>query len=439
MNIPQLLIAAPHSGSGKTLFTLALLRLLSNRGLAVQPFKCGPDYLDTQLHGLAARRGSYNLDLFMSDSTGVRNRYAKQVATADAAIVEGVMGMFDGYNQSRGSSAEVARTLDIPIIMVMNAKAMAHSAAALLHGFATYQQGCRPVGVVFNFVGSASHYEYLRQAALEVGVEPLGWIKANENLKVESRHLGLHTENHDAIESICESAASEIFANVDVDRLLAITMRERPQASIAYAENTPRLRAAVARDEAFSFIYPANIEALEQVATVTYFSPLADDKLPEADFVYLPGGYPELHAQALSGNSTMLESIRRYSQRGGLMLAECGGMMYLGSELTLASGESYPMAKIYNFGTTFQNARCKLGYRQATVRGLEVRGHEFHYSSIFGEAVASSLEVRNALGNPSKTGIFVEQQTVASYFHFYWGDTPISIIDVVKAMAMEGK
>lgn len=437
MSIPQLLIAAPHSGSGKTLFTLALLRLLNNRGLTVQPFKCGPDYLDTQLHKIAARRDSYNLDLFMSDSVGVRNRFARQLAGADVAIVEGVMGMFDGYHQAQGSSAEIAMTLDIPVVLIVNAKAMAHSAAALLKGFATYQPGVKLAGVVFNFVGSNSHYSFLKAAAEEVGVEPLGWIGANGNLKVESRHLGLQTENQPQIDAICEIAAQQVAQNVDIDRLLALTSRPKPHSQPLPLQPKTGKKIAVAKDAAFSFIYPANIEALEREAEVVYFSPLASQTLPDADFIYLPGGYPELYAKELSANTSMIQSINKYCHNGGHLLAECGGMIYLGKNITLKDGSCYPMASIFDFGTTFMDGRCTLGYRQATIGKYTVKGHEFHYSRSEGILPSSIAEVYNAMGNPAKTGIFSFKNTIASYFHIYWGDSAASITKIVDSIANE--
>lgn len=433
MNIPQFLIAAPHSGSGKTLFTLALLRLLSNRGLKVQPFKCGPDYLDTKIHAIAARQSSYNLDLFMMSPQGLKHRYAKQASSADAAIVEGVMGMFDGYHRTSGSSAEIAQTLDIPAILIMNAKAMAHTAAALLKGFATYNTNVNLAGVVFNFVGSQSHYELLKAAAIEVGVEPLGWIQANQDFKMESRHLGLQTENIAEIDLMCDTAAQQIFSHVDIDKLIQITSLPRPK-PVADKPIIQKMRVAVALDAAFNFIYPANIEALEQIAEVVYFSPLADSALPQADFVYLPGGYPELHAEKLAANKPMVAAIKNYCNSGGLMLAECGGMIYLGSHITLKDNATHPMCNVFQFGTTFADARCKLGYRKGQVGSISIKGHEFHYSRSEGVLPQSAIKVKSATDRPTETGIYVYKNTVASYFHIYWGDSDNNIIDIVTAI-----
>lgn len=430
MNIPQLLIAAPHSGSGKTMVTLALMRHLHSMGMRVQPFKCGPDYLDSKVHEVAAHRSCYNLDLFMSDAEGLRARYAKAVATADVAVVEGVMGMFDGYHRSAGSSAEVAKTLGIPVVMVVNAKAMAHSVAPLLKGFATYDPEVRVVGVIFNFVGSAAHYEMLRMAAEEVGVVSLGWIARNDELRLESRHLGLTTEDREGIDTVCQRAAESLFRNVDVAKLLAVASLPKPCCPETMKERAS-LRIAVAKDAAFSFTYRANIEALEQMGHVVYFSPLKDDALPQADVVYLPGGYPELHAAELSSNKTMMESVRRYCEEGGAMLAECGGMIYLGQSLTLADGSTYPMAGFLDLGTTFEGARCTLGYRQVTINGVVLRGHEFHYSRSVGTLPDSAAEVQSAIGQPTGTNIYLKKRTLASYFHFYWGDgasSPISLL-----------
>ena len=436
MNTPQFLIAAPHSGSGKTLVTLALLRHLKGRGLKVQPFKCGPDYLDTKLHEVAAGCSCYNLDLFMADADGVRMRYAHQAAQADVSVVEGVMGMVDGYDRHLGSSAEVAKTLGIPVVLVVNAKAMAHTVAPLLKGFATYDPAVKIAGVIFNFVGSASHYQLLKMAAEEVGVEPLGWIAKNDELRLESRHLGLQTEDLELIDGICTKAAQSIFTNVDIERLLEITSQPKPILVDQPKVSSIRIRIAVAKDAAFNFIYPANIEELEQQGTITYFSPLNDERLPDADFVYLPGGYPELYAEQLSANHAMVESIRSYCSSGGAMLAECGGMIYLGSHLTLKDGASYPMVGIFDFGTTFRDAKCTLGYRKAMLGSVEVRGHEFHYSRSEGELPASVAEVLSATCNPCSTGIYLKNRTLASYFHFFWGDGGHSMVEIINRISM---
>ncbi|WP_320051830.1 cobyrinate a,c-diamide synthase [uncultured Acetobacteroides sp.] len=438
MNIPQFLIAAPHSGSGKTLVTLALLRLLKDRGLKVQPFKCGPDYLDTKLHEVAAGCRCYNLDLFMADADGVRGRYARQASLADVAVVEGVMGMFDGYDRQLGSSAEVTKTLGIPVVLVVNAKAMAHSVAPLLKGFATYDPEVRVAGVIFNFVGSASHYQLLKMAAEEVGVEPLGWIAKNDEFRLESRHLGLQTEDTKMVDEICDKAAHSIFTSVNIDRLLEVTASAKPTFVEQPAPSSEKIRIAVARDAAFSFSYPANIEALEPQGAITYFSPLNDERLPDADFVYLPGGYPELYAEQLSANHAMMESIRSYCSSGGAMLAECGGMIYLGSHLTLKDGTCYPMVGIFDFGTTFRDAKCTLGYRKAMLGGVEVRGHEFHYSRSEGELPASVAEVLSATNNPCSTGIYLKKRTLASYFHFFWGDGGFSMLEVIDKIYRSG-
>lgn len=439
MEKPQLLIAAPHSGSGKTLVTLALLRHFKNAGMRVQPFKCGPDYLDTKLHSIAAGVLSYNLDLFMADAAAVRRRYVQEVSRANIAIVEGVMGMFDGYSGSKGSSAEVAKVLDIPIVLVVNAKAMAHSAAALLKGFSSYDAGVKIAGVIFNFVGSASHYEFLKNAAIEVGVEPLGWIAPLPQLAIESRHLGLQTENADKLDSICEAAASLLLQNVNLGRLTELTAVPAALVSCDISPQSPAIRIAIARDAAFSFVYPSNIEQLEREGSVTYFSPLSDSKLPEADFVYLPGGYPELHAEELARNHSMISSVRDYCDRGGAMLAECGGMIYLSKYITLSDGATYPLVGYFDFGTSMVNAKCMLGYRRVSLAGTEIRGHEFHYSHLEGDTSNSEAAVTTAAGRAASTKIFIKRRTLASYFHFFWGENGVSIVKLVDEVSKQSR
>jgi len=260
----------------------------------------------------------------------------------------------------------------------------------------------------------------------------LGWIAKNDELRLESRHLGLQTEDTKMVDEICDKAANSIFANVNIDRLLEVTASTKPTFVEQPTSSSKKIKIAVAKDAAFSFIYPANIEALEQQGAISYFSPLNDERLPDADFVYLPGGYPELYAEQLSANHSMLESIRSYCSSGGAMLAECGGMIYLGSHLTLKDGASYPMVGVFDFGTTFSDAKCTLGYRKAMLGGVEVRGHEFHYSRSEGELPASVAEVQSATNNPCSTGIYLKNRTLASYFHFFGGEDSISMVDIIN-------
>jgi len=426
------LIAAPSSGSGKTTITLGLLRLFARRGMAVQPFKCGPDYLDTMLHAMAASTGEasrpgLNLDTFMAAKEHVRSLFAHHASTADISVAEGVMGLFDGAERAQGSSAEIAALLDLPVIMVIDGSKMAYSAAPILYGFKHFDPAVKVAGVIFNRVGSASHYSYLEAAARDVGVEPLGYLPRNSAITIDERHLGLNTSAEYDREKLIDAMADHIEKTVNIERLLEVARIELSEVEpIRPVAKKSGKMIAVARDEAFNFIYHANIEALKRYGQVRFFSPLHDRELPEADLVYLAGGYPELHAEALAANADMRNAIAEWCHNGGATYAECGGLMYLGQTLTLADGATHQMCGALDIDTTMQDAKLTLGYRKvypADADGVELRGHEFHYSRISRQGEINTIaEIRNARDQQVPTSLFRVGNTIASYLHLYWGE-----------------
>jgi len=429
------LIAAPSSNSGKTTLTLGLLRALRNRGLGVQAFKCGPDYIDTIHHTTAAGRPGLNLDTFMASEAHMHSVYMHYASRADVSVTEGVMGLFDGADKMKGSSAEIAALLNMPVVLVINAQSMAYSAAPLIYGLKNFYPHIRVVGAIFNFVNTESHYRFLQDACADAGVEALGYLPKNEELHIPSRHLGLHISVETDYEQIIQRLAEVIPRTVNLDRLLEITAVSYPeekgdvssqQSHSFQINNKPRnLRISVAYDEAFSFLYHQNIECLRVFGEVQWFSPLSDMTLPETDLLYLPGGYPELFARELSANQPMLESIRNYCGNGGLAYAECGGLMYLGRELADNKGNTFEMAGVLDLATTLHHSKMTLGYRVMHWDGLEIRGHEFHYSSLKEPFVQVPLaQMTNARGIPVDTRFFRVQNTFASYTHFYWADKP---------------
>lgn len=428
----QFLLAAPSSGSGKTTLTLGLLRALARQGLVVQPFKCGPDYLDTHHHTQAAGRPSLNLDLFMASVGHAQATYAHYTAAADVAVVEGVMGLFDGADRMRGSAADVAEQLGIPVILVVNAKAMAYSVAPLLFGFKNFYPGIRLVGAIFNFVNTASHYNFLREACEDVGVEPLGYLPANPDFVIPSRHLGLSIDTAIQYEALVEALAEALPHTVDLKRLLTVTRTAAPAAGPlppARPRALPRRRIAVARDAAFTFTYHQNMQALARLGKVTYFSPLADAALPaDTDFLYLPGGYPELFAAALRANVPMRASIAAYCAGGGATYAECGGLMYLGQQLLDAQGQGFAMAGALPCTTSMVNAKLTLGYRSVEYNNLTVKGHEFHYSGLTDhDLTAAPAAITNAKGVGVPAQLYRQGNVWASYVHLYWGEDPAFI------------
>lgn len=425
----HLLIGAASSGSGKTTFTLGLLRLLRNRSYRVQPFKCGPDYIDPRHHQMAAGRASLNLDSFMMSEAHIKALYATYTERIDVAVTEGVMGLLDGYDAMRGSSAEIAELLRIPVVLLVDARSTAYSVAPLLYGFKNFRKELNVVGVVFNFVASESHYSFLKRACEDVGIEALGYLPKDAEVEIPSRHLGLSLDEDFCFEDFADRVASLVERHVDVDRLLEVTAaaesfypkEERSDAVI----RRDGIRIAVAHDEAFNFSYTENIRLLSTMGEIHYFSPLKDESLPAADFVYLPGGYPELHLTELSVNERMRDSIRAYAERGGKMLAECGGMMYLCRDIIGSDGRSYPMVNVLAQSATMEDMKLRLGYRVLCYQGEEIYGHEFHYSHIVpvGEPLPSVAEAYTAKGAQTNTPLYRYKNVLAGYSHLYWGDS----------------
>ncbi|MDW7692137.1 cobyrinate a,c-diamide synthase [Flammeovirgaceae bacterium SG7u.111] len=425
MTKPAFLVAAPSSNSGKTTFTLGLLRLLKNKGLEVQPFKCGPDYLDTIHHSRAARRTSINLDGYMSSKKHLEHLLGKYSSSADVAIAEGVMGLFDGAERMNGSSAEISLWLGLPVVLVMDARAMAYSAAPIIYGFKNFHPDLNLVGVVFNFVKSESHYNFLKAACEDVGVEALGYVPPNSELNIPSRHLGLDTQRKAEYESLFEKAAAHIEKTVDIDRLLAVTQVElpTPEVTLVKRDKKSSFRIVIAQDAAFYFFYKENLDAFEELGEVTFFSPLKDEKLPAADLVYLAGGYPELYVKELAANKTMLASVRAFCENGGKLLAECGGLMYMGKEIEDGEGEKHEMADVFGFSTSMKKPKLHLGYREFKVGDLEIKGHEFHYSALEnGNKEELIGSVKNARGSEVENSFYRKINAIATYQHSYWGE-----------------
>lgn len=425
----QFIIGAAASGSGKTTFTLGLLRALGRRGMRVQPFKCGPDYLDTKHHAAAAGVESYNLDTFMASEEHVREVYAQRGAEADVCVTEGAMGLFDGYAGMRGSAGEVAQILGVPVVLVVSARSTAYSVAALLYGFRHFRPEVRIAGVVFNFVASERHYGFLQEACRDAGVEALGYLPKCCELEIPSRHLGLNVDSDFCFATFADRIADEVEKTINIERLLEVCQTPTPAIPTTAVPPLPEkgLCIAVARDEVFNFYYPENIRILEKYGKVIYFSPLHDNNLPAGtDFVYLPGGYPELHLPALAANESMRRVMRNYCLQGGHLLAECGGMMYLGDYIEDTEGVRHAMCGVLPQGATMQGMRLHLGYRKVLLEGQEFRGHEFHYSRIVPgkEALPSVARVLNAHNEEVDTPVYRLRNVMASYIHFYWADSP---------------
>lgn len=418
--LPSLLIAAPLSESGKSTLTMGLLRAYTRRGLATQAFKCGPDYVDPKLHSVATGRPAVNLDLFMYGAERVQALYDHYSQDAQAVIVEGVMGLFDGYDRDKGSAADIARLLDLPVVLVVTPRSMAYTVAPLLYGLQHFDPRVQIAGVIFNKVSSERHLTYLTQAATDAGVPVLGSLPRVDDIAIPSRYLGLDVDDLAQIDRYADQVADLLEQHLDIDRLLAISSERKERSHEApalqkLASSTPR-RIAVARDDAFNFLYQENVRQLEQWGEVTYFSPLADKELPPSDFVYLPGGYPELHLEQLSANKSMLDSLRDYIRGGGAMLAEGGGMLLLCEAIVDEEGRSYPLVGALQQTATMQQRGLALGYRQLEIEGVAVRGHEFHYSRII-DPLPTVAQQYNAWGDPVATALWHTDHCYATYTH----------------------
>lgn len=422
---PQLLIGALHSGGGKTTVTMGLLRALQRKGLQVQPFKCGPDYIDTRFHGVASGRDSVNLDTWLASEAHVKDIYARYGAGADACVVEGVMGLFDGFDRMEGSSAAMALLLDIPVLLVVSARSTAYTVAALLHGVKTFRPGLRIAGVVFNQVASRRHALLLQQACEDADLPCFGFLPRTEGLEVPSRHLGLTLAENQQMSQWIDRSADLVEQHLNLQALLDASTAPFAAPAPAPAPAAGKMRIAVARDDAFNFTYRENLDRLSAYGTVTYFSPLAGDPLPEADIVYLPGGYPELYARELASRRRTMEQLRDYAEAGGRILAECGGMIYLSSFIVCAGEGSFRMCGILPFTATMEGARLQLGYRRLVdAAGREWRGHEFHYSRLRKpDALPSSARQFDARGGAVSTPLYRYKNVIAGYTHLYWGET----------------
>ena len=400
VSCPRVIIAGTGSGVGKTSVTLALIAVFKKRGLRVQSFKIGPDYLDPTYLSLASGGPCYNLDGWMTGEDYVRELFADRAATADIAILEGVMGLFDGSDPvgPEGSTAEIAEWLNAPILLVVDAYGVARSFAAVVKGYTEFQPQLDIAGVIANHCGSEKHGAWLGESLSAFGLPGLvGALPRGCFPELPSRHLGLVTaDSRNLPDSIISALADALEMHVDVNAIWNIAGRapsfeiEAPKQKIANEEK--RVRLGLAFDSAFHFYYPDNLEAMEKAGCeLTRFSPLHDRSLPEAlDAIYLGGGYPEEYAETLASNATMLDSIRDFAASGKPVYAECGGLMYLGQGIERIDGKRFELVGILPVWTKMLDRLKSLGYVEVTLaedslfgkRGTSFRGHEFHYSEL---------------------------------------------------------
>lgn len=392
VTLPRLLIAAPSSGAGKTTIAVGLMAALAQT-MQVQPFKVGPDYIDPMYHTLAAGRISRNLDSWMMPGAALFEAFSYASAGADIAVIEGVMGLFDGTgSDSAGSSAEIARLLNVPVILVVDVSAMSGSAGAVARGFRDHDPSLTLAGVICSRVGSERHAEWVRAAVESTGIPVLGCVPYSASIHVPERHLGLHLALEH--EGFIGQARAWVQQHVDLEQIRSLAQQagslDLPPVSIEQmTPREPRTRIAVAQDAAFCFYYADNLDQLRRAgAEIIPFSPLSGDVLPsDVSGVYLGGGYPELHASALAANHRLREQLQHLVRRGLPVYAECGGMIALTQALIDGEGHRHAMFGVLS-GTVHMGRRFTLGYRVVTAieptllldAGDTARGHEFHFS-----------------------------------------------------------
>jgi cobyrinic acid a,c-diamide synthase len=383
-----LIIAATQSGSGKTLLTTALLGALKEQGMKVASAKTGPDYIDGQVHGLATDQSAINLDPWAMSQSRQRSLLSQQASGHDLVLVEGVMGLFDGSASGKGSTADLAKNLQLPVVLVVDCGSMAQSIAALVYGFQNLRTDIDVAGVILNRVASDKHEKMLKSALAKLDIEVLGALRRNAELDIPSRHLGLTLpEDFAKSRTVAALAISEVKKRLDLDGLLHLA---KP---ILAAQASPKLaplgqNIAIAKDAAFAFLYPHLLADWQaQGAQLHFFSPLADEApADEADAVFLPGGYPELHSALLADAQNFKRGMHKAADRDALIYGECGGYMVLGESLTDKSGNSFEMTGLLPLQTAINRPRRQLGYRRLSHKSIlpwpsDLLGHEFHYST----------------------------------------------------------
>ncbi len=431
MAAPGLIIAAPASGQGKTVTTLAVIRALAREGVTVAAAKAGPDYIDPAFHAASGGHPCFNLDLWAMRDETLGGLVAALGSNADIVICEGVMGLFDGAADGSGSTADLAAATGWPVVLVVDVRGQGASVAALLRGFATHRRDLNLAGVILNRVASDRHQETVTRAVndAQLDLPILGCLPRDQALALPDRHLGLvQASEHPALDRFLDKAAALVADSIDLAALRQIA-REAP-AGVAGAQPLPPLgqRVAVARDAAFAFTYASVLEGWRGAgATLSFFSPLADEPpAGDADAVYLPGGYPELHAGRLAGNGRFQGGLRDAAARGAAVYGECGGYMALGRGLTDANGVRHAMAGLLPLETSFTERKLHLGYRAVTVAddsplgatGLCYAGHEFHYATAVEEGPAEPLfTVVDARGIDLGPAGLAVGRTTGSFIH----------------------
>ena len=446
MRCPRLVIAGTASGVGKTTATLAILAALKARGRRVQPFKVGPDFIDPGHHTAATGHASRNLDGWMLPEAVNRQTFVRAARGADLSIIEGMMGLFDGSGPlgEAGSTAQMAKHVRAPVLLVIDGSGMARSAAAMVLGYARFDANLHVAGVLFNRVGGEGHYRLLKDAVeAETDLAVVGYLRPDPALTIGDRHLGLITAIERGGSELYERLGKAAAETVDLDRIEALAgaagdLEEapRPQRTRPPQAGAPMqpVRVAVAYDPAFCFYYADNLDLLEaEGAEMIRFSPLDDRTLPAADLLYLGGGYPELHGERLAANAAMRRAVREFAERGGAIYAECGGMMYLTQAIRDFENRSHEMVGLFPAEAVMKRPGLTLGYREVRFMrpcvlgeaGATARGHEFHYSSLVPTGPLDyACILSDAKGAARGQDGLIAGNTLALYTHLHFAGRP---------------
>lgn len=427
---PAILIAAPASGSGKTVLTLALLRAFMKRGIKVGSFKVGPDYIDPAFHQKASARPCFNLDAWAMRQDTMSAILTDVVTGNELVIGEGVMGLFDGARDGSGSTADIAAKFGLPIVLVVDARGQSTSVGAVLSGFHNFRDDIGIAGVIFNKTGGSGHIRMLQEAADKVGIPVLGFVPRTEALALDHRHLGLvQARETNDLDDFLDKAADVIQNSIALDELVSLGQHPaRPKREDSHPILPLGQNIAIAEDDAFSFIYPHLLSSWKAAgAALSFFSPLADQApCPDADAIYLPGGYPELFCEVLAHAENFRAGMQQAAKQGQCIYGECGGFMVLGESLTDKDGIAHAMLDLLPIRTSFAKPKMHLGYRQASIasdcvfakKGTQFKAHEFHYAELTSDPQVSPLfSLEDALQKDLGTAGAVSGNVAGSFIH----------------------
>ncbi|MBM7854346.1 cobyrinic acid a,c-diamide synthase [Desulfohalotomaculum tongense] len=441
MYIPRFVVAGTHSGVGKTTVSLGLMAALRRRGLSVQPFKVGPDYIDPGLHRVAAGCYSHNLDSWLCPEPELKTTFARYCAGAQVAVVEGVMGLYDGmrYQGELASTAQISKITGTPVVLVVSARGVGRSLAAMVKGYLEFDPKVNMIGVVVNQAGSRSHAELLRHSIEEeLGVPVLGVLARHGQLEIPGRHLGLMPASEmPGLPGRLEQLAGIVDEEIDIDRLLSLAGKAPPlDCELPGCDPVVRdVTIAVAMDEAFNFYYQDSLHYLKELgAGLVYFSPLNDTALPQpVNGIILGGGFPEVFLPRLSANRAMRTELKSMARRGVPIYAECGGFMYLCSDIYGMDGISYPGVGLVPGTVKMQNSLSALGYVTGKLQkncllgraGDLIKGHEFHWSTVSGLSPGhAAYSLQGGRGQDGRRDGYTLGNLFASYVHIHWRGNP---------------